>query len=144
MSTATPLSAVIIAKDEEERIVSAIESVAFCDEVLVLDGGSTDRTRELAERAGARVLVNEPWPGYVAQRNRASAEARHDWVLAVDADERVTAALRDEIEALRRAGFTHAGYRIPRVAHYMGRFVRATDWYPDPQLRLYDRQRPAW
>jgi glycosyltransferase involved in cell wall biosynthesis len=144
MSTATPLSAVIIAKDEEERIVSAIESVSFCDEVLVLDGGSTDRTRERAERAGARVLQNEPWPGYVAQRNRASDHARHDWVLAVDADERVTPALRDEIQALRRSGFTHAGYRIPRVAHYMGRFVRATDWYPDPQLRLYDRRRGRW
>jgi glycosyltransferase involved in cell wall biosynthesis len=138
------LSAVIIAKDEEDRLPDALASVAFCDEVLVVDGGSTDRTRDLAEAAGARVLVNSPWPGYVAQRNRASECARHDWILAVDADERVTAELRDEIQELQRSGFTHAGYRIPRAAHYLGRFIRATDWYPDPQLRLYDRRRGQW
>jgi glycosyltransferase involved in cell wall biosynthesis len=138
------LSAVIIAKDEEERLPDALASVAFCDEVVVVDGGSSDRTRELAEAAGARVVVNTPWPGYVAQRNHASDCARHDWVLAVDADERVTPALRAEIQALRARGFAHAGYRIPRAAHYLGRFIRATDWYPDPQLRLYDRRRGRW
>lgn len=138
------VSAVIIAKDEEERLPDALRSVAFCDEVLVVDGGSGDRTRALAEDAGARVLVNAPWPGYVAQRNHASNSACHDWVLAVDADERVTPALRDEIQALQAKGFAHAGYRIPRAAHYLGRFIRATDWYPDPQLRLYDRRRGRW
>lgn len=139
-----PISAVIIAKDEEERLPDALRSVAFCDEVLVVDGGSTDRTCELARAAGARVVVNAPWPGYVAQRNHASDCARHDWVLAVDADERVTPSLRDEIRALQAAGFAHAGYRIPRAAHYLGRFIRATDWYPDPQLRLFDRRRGRW
>jgi glycosyltransferase involved in cell wall biosynthesis len=138
------VSAVIIAKDEEERLPDALASVAFCDEVLVVDAGSTDRTRELAEAAGARVVVNEPWPGYVAQRNFASDQARHDWILAVDADERVTPELRDEIRALAASGFAHAGYRIPRAAHYLGRFIRATDWYPDPQLRLWDRRRGRW
>jgi hypothetical protein len=80
----------------------------------------------------------------VAQRRLAVSAARHDWVLALDADERVTAALRAEIEALRARGFTHAGYRIPRVARYLGRWVRATDWYPDAQLRLFDRRRGQW
>jgi glycosyltransferase involved in cell wall biosynthesis len=140
----TPLSAVLIARDEEARLPEALESVRFCDEVLVMDAGSTDRTREVAEAAGARVLRNEPWPGFVAQRNLAVDAARHDWVLAVDADERVSAELRDEIQAARAAGFGHAGYRIPRVAFYLGRWIRATDWYPDAQLRLFDRTRGRW
>jgi glycosyltransferase involved in cell wall biosynthesis len=138
------LSAVIIAQNEQAKIPSALESVAFCDEVLVVDSGSTDRTRELAEKAGARVILNAPWPGFVAQRNFAVDAARHDAILAIDADERVSPPLRTEIEALRQKGFAAAGYRIPRVAFYMGRWIRATDWYPDPQTRLFDRRRGRW
>jgi glycosyltransferase involved in cell wall biosynthesis len=139
-----PLSAVLIAQDEERHIEGALASVAFCDEVVVVDSGSTDRTREVAQAAGARVLVNAPWPGFVAQRDFAVRAARHDWVLALDADERVGPALRDEILRLRAAGFAEAGYRIPRVAHYLGCWVRGTDWYPDWQVRLFDRRRAAW
>lgn len=134
----------LITLDEEQRLPAALDSVAFCDEVLVVDAGSRDRTRELAEARGARVLVNTPWPGWVPQRRLAVAAARHDWVLALDADERVTPALRDEIEALRRGGLSGAGYRLPRVAFYLGRWIRATDWYPDPQLRLFDRRQAGW
>jgi glycosyltransferase involved in cell wall biosynthesis len=140
----TPLSAVFITYNEEDRLAEALESARFCDERVVVDAGSTDRTREVAEAAGARVVVNAPWPGYVAQRRLATASARHDWVLALDADERVSAPLRDEIEALRRRGFGHPGYVMPRASYYLGRWVRATDWYPDPQLRLYDRRRGDW
>ena len=139
----TPISAVLITLNEEPRLAAALESVRFCDELLVVDAGSTDRTREIAAAAGARVIVRV-WDGFTAQRNHAVGEARHDWVLAVDADERVTPALRAEIEGLRAAGFTHAGYRIPRVAFYLGRWIRGTDWYPDPQLRLFDRRRGRW
>ena len=139
-----PLSAVIITLDEEQNLPGALESVAFCDEVLVVDWGSTDRTREIAAAAGARVVAGGPWPGFVAGRNTALDAASHDWVLALDADERVTPALRDEILALRAAGFRHAGYRVPRVAWYLGRWIRGTDWYPDPQLRLFDRRRGRW
>ena len=138
-----PISAVLITLDEESRLAAALESVRFCDEVLVVDAHSTDRTREIAEAAGARVLVRA-WDGFTGQRNHAVDAARHDWVLAVDADERVTPALRMEIEALRAAGFAQAGYRIPRVAFYLGRWIRGTDWYPDPQLRLFDRRRGRW
>src|SRR5207253_5539192 len=99
---------------------------------------------EIAEQAGARVFVRSPWPGFVAQRTFATAQARHDWVLALDADERVTPALRGEIERMRAGGFAHAGYRIPRVAFYLGRWIRGTDWWPDPQLRLFDRRRGRW
>ena len=70
--------------------------------------------------------------------------AAHDWVLALDADERITPALREEIQALRGQGFACAGYRIPRVAYYLGRWIKATDWWPDPQVRLFDRQRARW
>jgi len=140
----TKLSAVIIAQDEEAKLPGALESVAFCDETVVVDSGSKDRTRELAERTGARVLVNAPWPGFVAQRNFAVDAARHDWILALDADERIPPALRAEIETLRAEGFARPGYRIPRVAFYMGRWIRGTDWYPDPQTRLFDRRRGRW
>jgi glycosyltransferase involved in cell wall biosynthesis len=141
----TPLSAVLITKDEEERLPAAIESVRFCDEIVVVDSGSTDRTRDIAAAAGARVIVNAPWPGFVVQRNVAVDAARHDWVLALDADERVTPALREEIQALRARAFDGCGgYRIPRVAFYLGRWIRATDWYPDPQIRLFDRRRARW
>jgi (heptosyl)LPS beta-1,4-glucosyltransferase len=140
----TALSAVLITQNEEPRIQAALDSVSFCDEIVVVDSGSSDRTRGLAEAAGARVLVRTPWPGFVAQRNAAMEAARHDWVLALDADERVTPSLRDEIVALRSRGFDSDGYRIPRVAFYLGRWIRGTDWYPDPQLRLFDRRRGRW
>jgi glycosyltransferase involved in cell wall biosynthesis len=139
-----PVSAVLIAQNEEKTIGDALASVAFCDEIVVVDSGSTDGTREVAAAAGARVIVNAPWPGFTAQREFATRAARHDWVLALDADERVGAPLREEVQALRAGGFAAAGYRIPRVAWYLGRWVRATDWYPDWQVRLFDRTRGAW
>jgi (heptosyl)LPS beta-1,4-glucosyltransferase len=140
----TPVSAVLIAQDEERNLPAALDSVAFCDERLVVDGGSRDRTREIAEAAGARVVLNAPWPGFAAQRKLAVQRAGNDWVLCLDADERVTERLRLEIEALRDSGFGHAGYRIPRVAFYLDRWIRGTDWYPDHQLRLFDRRRGGW
>ncbi|HWX24419.1 MAG TPA: glycosyltransferase family 2 protein [Vicinamibacteria bacterium] len=138
------LSAVLIAGNEEKNLPAALDSVAFCDEVLVMDSGSTDRTLDIARERGVRIEVNAPWPGFVAQRTAATEAARHDWVLALDADERVTPPLRAEIEALRREGFPCAGYKIPRVARYLGAWIRGTDWYPDTQLRLYDRTRGRW
>ncbi len=139
-----PLSAVLIAQNEEATIAEALASVSFCEEVVLVDSGSTDRTREMAEAAGARVLVNAPWPGFVAQRDFAVRAARHDWVLALDADERVGPQLRQEILQLRETGLACAGYRIPRVALYLGRWIRGTDWYPDWQVRLFDRTRASW
>jgi hypothetical protein len=139
-----PLSAVLIAQNEERNVADALASVGFCDEIVLVDSGSTDRTREIAEAKGARVLLNAPWPGFVAQRDFAVRAASHDWVLAVDADERVSAGLREEVERLRARGFDHAGYRIPRVVFYLGRWIRGTDWYPDWQLRLFDRRRGTW
>lgn len=138
------VSAVLITLDEEARIERALRSVAFCDEVLVVDAGSSDRTCELAAAAGARVVRNAPFPGFAEQRRFATMQARHDWVLSVDADEVVTDALGAEIQGLLGGEPPCGAYAMPRAAFYLGRFIRATDWYPDPQLRLFDRRRAAW
>ncbi len=136
-----PISIVILAKNENDRLAPALESVAFADEVVVADTGSTDGTQELARLAGARV-VPIGWEGFVASRNRALAEARHDWVFVLDADERVTEALRREILAvLEKDDPALDGYRMPRLSHFLGRPVRHGTWYPDFKLRLGRRSR---
>jgi glycosyltransferase involved in cell wall biosynthesis len=139
-----PLSCCIIAMDEEDRIEDCLASVAFCDEIVLVDSHSSDRTRELAAARGARV-VERDWPGHVAQKEFAIRAATHEWVLCVDADERVSDELRAEIEALRASGFPrHAGWRCPRLSNYLGTWVRHGTWYPDRQLRLFDRRRARW
>ncbi|MGE0816598.1 MAG: glycosyltransferase family 2 protein [Vicinamibacterales bacterium] len=137
------LSVTVITRDEAANIGAALESVAWADEILVVDSESTDATVDIARRFTPRVVVR-PWPGYVEQKNHAAREASHDWILSVDADERVTPALAAEIQALMRGEPAAAGYRVPRVAFHMGRWIRSTDWYPDYQLRLYDRRRGRW
>lgn len=138
------LSACIIAMDEEDRIGDCIASLDFCDEVLVVDSHSKDATRELAARLGARVIERD-WPGHVAQKEFTIRAAKHDWVLCVDADERVSPELRAEIVALRDAGFPgRAGWRFPRLSSYLGRWMTRGGWYPDRQLRLFDRRRGKW
>ena len=135
------ISAVLIAQNEEDRIEAALRSVAFCDEILVVDGGSKDTTPSRVSALGAR-LIERPFDGFVAQKNFAVDQARHDVVLSLDADEEVSHALRLEIQGLAaREALPQPGYRIPRVTHYLGREIRATDWYPDWQLRLFDRRR---
>lgn len=135
------ISAVLIAQNEEDRIEAALRSVAFCDEILVVDGGSRDRTAAKVSASGAR-LLERPFDGFVAQKNFAVEHARHDVILSLDADEEVSHSLRKEIQSLgARESLPFSGYRIPRVTHYLGREIRATDWYPDWQLRLFDRRR---
>ncbi len=134
------ISAVLIAQNEEDRIEAALRSVAFCDEIVVVDGGSRDATTSRVSAFGAR-LLERPFDGFVAQKNFAVDQARHDVVLSLDADEEVSHSLRKEIQD--RCGgesLPLCGYRIPRVTHYQGREIRATDWYPDWQLRLFDRR----
>jgi glycosyltransferase involved in cell wall biosynthesis len=137
------ISATIITLNEEESLPRALASVSFCDEVVVVDSGSADRTREIAERAGARVLTRR-WTGYADQKNFAAQSASHDWILALDADEEVTVQLRASIQALQEAGPQHAGYRFARLARYLGRWIRHSGWYPDAKVRLYDRRRGRW
>ena len=139
------LSVTVITLNEAAHITDCLASVAWADEVLVVDSGSTDGTPDLARAAGARVVVRD-WPGYANQKNFAAGEAAHDWILSVDADERVTPELAAEIQALLASGAppAKAGYRIPRVTWHLGRWIWHTDWYPDYQLRLYDRRRAQW
>jgi glycosyltransferase involved in cell wall biosynthesis len=144
MSERAPISACIISFQEEDRIAACLASVAFCDEILVVDSHSNDRTRELAAARGARVIERD-WPGHVAQKEFAIRQARHEWVLCVDCDERVTPGLRAEIEALAAQGFpAHAGWSMPRLSSFLGAWVRHGHWYPDRQLRLFDRRRARW
>jgi glycosyltransferase involved in cell wall biosynthesis len=133
----------VITRDEASNIAAALESVAWADEIVVIDSGSTDDTVAIARRHATRVEVRE-WPGYGAQKNYAAEIASNDWILSIDADERVTPELASEIRALLAATPGAAGYRIPRVAWYFGRWIRSTDWYPDYQLRLYDRRAGRW
>jgi (heptosyl)LPS beta-1,4-glucosyltransferase len=137
------LSVTIITKNEAADIEAALSSVAWADEIVVVDAESTDDTVALARARTGRVVVR-PWPGYVAQKNFAASLASHDWILSVDADERVTPELAQEIRALLDRDPRDQAYRIPRVTWHLGRWIRSTDWYPDYQLRLYDRRRAEW
>ncbi|UCE87988.1 MAG: glycosyltransferase family 2 protein [Deltaproteobacteria bacterium] len=130
--------------NEEDRIGECLASLEFCDEIVVVDSHSSDATREVAARHGARVIERD-WPGFVKQKAFAVEAAEHAWVLALDADERVSPALRAEIEALRDRGFPDkCGWRMPRLSSYLGRAIRHGTWYPDLQLRLFDRRRGGW
>lgn len=130
--------------NEEDRIEACIASLGICDEVLVIDSHSGDRTRDLAESLGARVIERD-WPGHVAQKEFAIRAARHDWVLCIDADERLSHELQREISLLKQNGFTgHCGWRMPRCSQYLGRWIRHGTWYPDRQLRLFDRRKGQW
>jgi glycosyltransferase involved in cell wall biosynthesis len=138
------LSACIITYNEADRIEACLRSVSFCDEVIVVDSHSTDSTRERAATLGARVIERD-WPGYRSQKQFAVDAARNDWVLCLDADERVSDRLRAEIERCRERGFDdHAGFSLPRITEYFGRFLHHGNAYPDRLVRLFDRRRGGW
>lgn len=128
---------VIVAKNEAAQIEDCVASARFAAEVLVLDSGSSDDTAARAERSGARVVVTD-WPGYGPQVARGLAMATGDWVLSLDADERITPALRAELLATLAAP-QFDGYRIPRLSEFCGRFIRHSGWRPDRTLRLARR-----
>ena len=148
MPTPLPISVALITKNEATRLPACLASVAgLADEVVVLDSGSSDHTAALAESLGARVMVTD-WPGFGVQKNRAVAACRHDWVLCLDADERVS----PELAAAIRTLFTGAtvgspplgAYRFPRCNRFLGRYLRHGEGYPDLSLRLFDRRRARW
>jgi glycosyltransferase involved in cell wall biosynthesis len=138
------ISAAIVTLNEERNIARAIESLRFADEILVVDSGSEDRTCEIAQRLGARVIV-EPWRGYAAQKNFAASQAVHDWILSLDADEAVNEELEGELLALRQEGAPRfKAWSMPRLAQYCGRWIRHGGWYPDRKIRLYHRAFGEW
>jgi glycosyltransferase involved in cell wall biosynthesis len=140
---AVPVTATIITFNEAANIQAALESLSWADEIIVIDSQSTDDTVAIARRFTDKVMVRA-WPGYIAQKNFAAEQATHDWIFSLDADERVTPELAAEVQSLIAAGPKAAGYRVPRVTFHLGRWMRSTDWYPDYQLRFYDRRRARW
>ncbi len=137
------ITATIITFNEEDRIAEAIASLACCDEIVVVDSGSTDRTLEIATAQGARVITHA-WEGYSSQKNFAAGQSRHDWILSLDADERLSMELADEIVQWKKEQNTFAAFSMPRRAFYLGRWINHSGWYPDRKLRLYDRRRCLW
>src|SRR5881227_1782909 len=137
------ITATIIALNEERNIARAIESLRCSDEILVIDSGSVDRTVELAQNWGARVVETD-WRGYAGQKNWAAEQASHDWILSLDADEAVSEALEAEIWGLKKSGPRYDAYTMPRLARYLGRWILHSGWYPDRKIRLYDRRKAKW
>ncbi len=138
-ASATPrLSVVLIVKNEARHIRDCLASVAFADEWIVVDSRSTDGTPELAAAAGARVIQTDDWPGFGPQKNRALAAATGDWVLSIDADERVTPELAQQIRAAI-AQPAAEGYTVSRLSSMCGEWIRHGDWFPDDILRLFKR-----
>jgi glycosyltransferase involved in cell wall biosynthesis len=137
------LTATIITYNEERNIARAMESLRCCDEIVVVDSGSSDRTAEIAEKLGARV-IESPWGGYARQKNYAAERASHDWILSIDADEALSEALEGEIWHIRKNGPEYDGYTMPRLAQYLGKWILHSGWYPDRKVRLYDRRKAKW
>jgi glycosyltransferase involved in cell wall biosynthesis len=137
------ITATIITLNEERNIARSIESLRCCDEILVVDSGSIDRTVELAEKLGARV-IESPWHGYATQKNYAAEQACNDWILSLDADEALSESLEGEIWTLKKKGPSHDAYTMPRLAQYLGRWILHCGWYPDRKVRLYHRAKAKW
>jgi glycosyltransferase involved in cell wall biosynthesis len=137
------ISATIITFNEERNVARVIESLRCCDEILVLDSGSNDRTVEIANKLGARV-VEASWHGYAAQKNIAAGLAVHDWILALDADESLSEALEAEIWQIKKAGPRYDGFTVPRLAQYLGRWILHSGWYPDRKVRLFNKRKAKW
>ena len=132
------LSVIIITKNEEQNMRSCLEAVSWADEIIVVDSGSTDNTVAICKELGAKALVMD-WPGFGSQKNRALALATGDWVLSLDADERVSAELRQEIQLTVANPGENLAFRLPRSSSYCGRAMRHSGWWPDYITRLFKR-----
>ncbi len=132
------LSVIIITKNEAGNIQACLDSVAFANEWIIVDSGSTDGTVAIARAAGATVIETPDWPGFGPQKNRALDAATGDWVLSLDADERIPPDLRDEILAAIAAA-NYASYTLPRLSSFCGHFIRHAGWYPDYIVRLFKK-----
>jgi (heptosyl)LPS beta-1,4-glucosyltransferase len=135
------LSVAVIVQDEEENLPGCLESVRWADEIVVVDSGSTDATVEVARRYTDKVFIETDWQGCGIQRHRAQERASGDWVLVLDADERVSPELAEEIRAAVARDARDRVYAFPRLAWCFGRFIRHGGWYPLYETRLYPRER---
>lgn len=137
------LSVVIITKNEASNIKACLESVSFADEWIVLDSGSSDDTVQIARAFGAKVTTTPTWPGFGPQKNLALVQASGDWVLSLDADERVTPELAAQIvAALKNPG--SVAFELPRLTQFCGRWIHHCGWTPDHVLRLFRRGQAAF
>ena len=138
------VSAIVVCFNEEDRIEDCLKSLQWCDELVVVDSHSTDRTPEICRQYTNR-FIQRPWSGYRHQKEFAHSQATKDWVLLVDSDERVTPELRREIlDTLARQDGECAGYSVPRLVYYLGRWWWRGGWYPDYDVRLFRRDRATW
>lgn len=133
------LSVILITKNEEANLKDCLESVSFANEIIVVDSQSSDKTQEIAQSFGAKLEITSDWPGFGPQKNRALNLATQEWVLSIDADERVTPKLKEEILAVISSKDTTNCYAIPRSSWYCGRFMKHSGWYPDYVDRLFKR-----
>src|SRR6266496_324757 len=139
------ITATIITFNEADNIAAACESVAWADEIVVVDSESTDATLQIAAQCGARVITHK-WPGFAAQKQYAVEQASHEWVFSLDADERVSDKLRSSITSLQSSSDRELAdaYLMPRHSYYQGRWIRGGGWYPDRQLRLFRKTHGRW
>ena len=137
------ISAAVICKNEERDIEACLESVSWCDEIVVVDSGSSDKTVELAQKHTDRVLHND-WPGYVAQKNFALEKTTGEWVLCLDADERCTPELRKALESAWNDEKLPSGFEVRRHTRYLDRWINHGGWYPDWKLRVVKRGEARW
>jgi len=138
-----PISATIITCNEAANIARAIRSLDCADEILVVDSGSTDETVKIAAELGARTITH-PWEGFAAQKSFAVSEARHDWVLSLDADEELNEESRAAIQEWKQSTPEAGAYRFARRAQYLGRWILHSGWYPDWKIRLFHRDKAHW
>jgi glycosyltransferase involved in cell wall biosynthesis len=138
-----PLTLVVITRDAGAQLQDCLASAAFAAEAIVVDSGSRDDTVEIARRMGARVLTHE-WLGFGPQKNFAVAQAAHDWVMCLDADERVSSELERSLRGAMAAGPQYAAYAMARRNRFLGRWLAHGEGYPDWSVRLFDRRRARW
>jgi glycosyltransferase involved in cell wall biosynthesis len=143
MSDMPPISATIITHNEAASIARAIRSLDCADEILVVDSGSTDETVKIADELGARTIIH-PWEGFAAQKSFAVREARHDWILSLDADEELNQEARAALRNWKKSTPAVGAYRFARRAEYLGRWILHSGWYPDWKIRLFHRDKAHW
>lgn len=135
------ISACLITLNEEKNIHRCLQSIqGLTEEILVVDSGSGDRTVEIAKSFGARV-IQQPWLGYVKQKNFAISQANHSWILSVDADEEISASLYESIQKVKIGSSSYSGYQVSRVVEYQGKKIFYGDWFPDRLVRLFQKEK---